>query len=343
MMYLLLSVAGHLTIFQTRTRGAWWTVRPARILLGAVVGTQVVATCICLFGFLVTPLWWGWAALVWGYAPGLVPHHRPDQAPRLSLSRRHEAGRAEAAGRVSRGCAQDGGRDASRRRIDERTTAAPAAERIAMKIEAKDFRVREGDKVNLEKWPTKVDPVYKSKDQYKTLLEEHVAKLGSPAAAPLGFQPARSAADPSGDRRRGQGRRDPPRDVGRQSAGLPRLQFQTTYRRSNSSTISSGEPRATCPSAGGSRSSTDPITRKCSWFACTRTFSSARPSPTRRDTTRRSGASAIARSTISSGISTSTGPASSKSSCICPRRSSASGFSTASTILRRTGNSATRI
>ena len=46
-----------------------------------------------------------------------------------------------------------------------------------MKIEAKDFRVREGDKVNLEKWPTKVDPVYKSKEQYKSLLEEHVAKL----------------------------------------------------------------------------------------------------------------------------------------------------------------------
>jgi H+-transporting ATPase len=68
MMYLLLSVAGHLTIFQTRTRGAWWTVRPARILLLAVVGTQIIATCICLFGFLVTPLWWGWTALVWGYA-----------------------------------------------------------------------------------------------------------------------------------------------------------------------------------------------------------------------------------------------------------------------------------
>jgi H+-transporting ATPase len=68
MMYLLLSVAGHLTIFQTRTRGAWWTVRPARILVLAVVGTQILATGIGLFGFLVTPLWWGWAALVWGYA-----------------------------------------------------------------------------------------------------------------------------------------------------------------------------------------------------------------------------------------------------------------------------------
>ncbi len=68
MMYLMLSVAGHLTIFQTRTRGPWWSIRPARILLLAVVGTQTLATVICVFGFLVTPLWWGWAALVWGYA-----------------------------------------------------------------------------------------------------------------------------------------------------------------------------------------------------------------------------------------------------------------------------------
>jgi len=44
------------------------SIRPARVLVIAVVGTQVLATAICLFGFLVTPLWWGWAALVWGYA-----------------------------------------------------------------------------------------------------------------------------------------------------------------------------------------------------------------------------------------------------------------------------------
>jgi hypothetical protein len=48
-----------------------------------------------------------------------------------------------------------------------------------MKIDCKDFRVREGDKVHLEKWPTKVDPVYKSKEQCETLLEEHVAKLSA--------------------------------------------------------------------------------------------------------------------------------------------------------------------
>ena len=48
-----------------------------------------------------------------------------------------------------------------------------------MKIHSKDFRVREGHEVDLKKWPTKVDPVYKSKEQYKKLLEEHVEQLSS--------------------------------------------------------------------------------------------------------------------------------------------------------------------
>ena len=48
-----------------------------------------------------------------------------------------------------------------------------------MKINSKDFRVREGDKVNLSKWPTIVKPVYKSKKQYQKLLEDHVAQLSS--------------------------------------------------------------------------------------------------------------------------------------------------------------------
>ncbi|MEO6563162.1 MAG: HAD-IC family P-type ATPase, partial [Nitrosospira sp.] len=69
LMYLKLSVAGHLTIFQTRTRGPWWSTRPAWILLGAVLGTQVVATLIAVYGFsLVTPLGWEYAGMVWGYA-----------------------------------------------------------------------------------------------------------------------------------------------------------------------------------------------------------------------------------------------------------------------------------
>jgi len=69
LMYLKLSVAGHLTIFLTRTRGPFWSIRPARILWVAVVGTQAIATCIAIFGLgLVTPLGWYWALLVWGYA-----------------------------------------------------------------------------------------------------------------------------------------------------------------------------------------------------------------------------------------------------------------------------------
>ena len=68
LMYLKLSVAGHLTIFLTRTRGPFWSIRPAKILWGAVLGTQVVATLIAVYGLFMTPLGWGWAGFVWGYA-----------------------------------------------------------------------------------------------------------------------------------------------------------------------------------------------------------------------------------------------------------------------------------
>ena len=68
LMYLKLSVAGHLTIFVTRTRRSFWSIRPAPILLGAVIGTQVVATLIAVYGLFMTPLGWGWALFIWGYA-----------------------------------------------------------------------------------------------------------------------------------------------------------------------------------------------------------------------------------------------------------------------------------
>src|SRR5680860_1274589 len=68
LMYLKLSVAGHLTIFLTRTRGPFWSIRPARALWIAVLSTQVVATLIAVYGLFMTPLGWGWALFVWGYA-----------------------------------------------------------------------------------------------------------------------------------------------------------------------------------------------------------------------------------------------------------------------------------
>jgi H+-transporting ATPase len=58
-----------LTNFQTRTRGPWWSTRPAWILLAAVGGTQAAATLIAVYGFgLVIPLSWKYAGIVWGYA-----------------------------------------------------------------------------------------------------------------------------------------------------------------------------------------------------------------------------------------------------------------------------------
>ena len=50
---------------------------------------------------------------------------------------------------------------------------------MKMKISSKDFRVREGDQVNLRKWSTNVKPMYKSKEQYHKLMGEHVARLSA--------------------------------------------------------------------------------------------------------------------------------------------------------------------
>jgi H+-transporting ATPase len=68
LMYLKLSVAGHLTIFVTRTRGPFWSTRPAPVLLFAVLGTQLVATLIAVYGLFMPPIGWRWALAVWGYA-----------------------------------------------------------------------------------------------------------------------------------------------------------------------------------------------------------------------------------------------------------------------------------
>jgi len=68
LVYLKLSVAGHLTVFVARTRGPFWSVRPARALLLAVVLTQLVATLLAVYGVFMVPIGWGWGLLVWGYS-----------------------------------------------------------------------------------------------------------------------------------------------------------------------------------------------------------------------------------------------------------------------------------
>ena len=68
LMYLKLSVAGHLTIFITRTRRPFWAIRPAAILFWAVLGTQTLATLIAVYGVFMAPIGWRWAGFVWIYA-----------------------------------------------------------------------------------------------------------------------------------------------------------------------------------------------------------------------------------------------------------------------------------
>ncbi len=46
-----------------------------------------------------------------------------------------------------------------------------------MKIHCGEFRVREGETVRLRKWPTRVQPFYKSKKDYQKILADHVEKL----------------------------------------------------------------------------------------------------------------------------------------------------------------------
>jgi H+-transporting ATPase len=67
LVYLNLSIGGHLTLFAARTKGPFWSIKPAPILLAAVVGTQAVATLIAVYGLLMTPLGWTYAGIVWGY------------------------------------------------------------------------------------------------------------------------------------------------------------------------------------------------------------------------------------------------------------------------------------
>lgn len=69
--YLKLSVAGHLTVFVARTKGPFWSVKPAKPLLLAVIVTQLVATLITVYGILLPAMGWDLALLVWGYALSL--------------------------------------------------------------------------------------------------------------------------------------------------------------------------------------------------------------------------------------------------------------------------------
>ncbi len=69
LMYLKLSVAGQTTIFVTRTRGPFWSIRPAPVLLVCRRSARRWWRLSSLStGWFMTPIGWAWALLVWGYA-----------------------------------------------------------------------------------------------------------------------------------------------------------------------------------------------------------------------------------------------------------------------------------
>jgi H+-transporting ATPase len=66
--FLKLAVAGHLTIFVSRTRGPFWSLRPGAALFWSAVVTKILATLVVVFGWYVAPLNWHLALFVWAYA-----------------------------------------------------------------------------------------------------------------------------------------------------------------------------------------------------------------------------------------------------------------------------------
>jgi len=67
LIYLKLSVSGHLLFFAARTRNHFWTVRPATRLFLAIVTTQCIATIITAQGILLPAIGWPMALFVWGF------------------------------------------------------------------------------------------------------------------------------------------------------------------------------------------------------------------------------------------------------------------------------------
>lgn len=67
--FLSLSLAGHLTIFVVRVRGPIWSARPGWALVVGVAAIQVVAALIAIYGLfgLVAPIGWTWALVIWAY------------------------------------------------------------------------------------------------------------------------------------------------------------------------------------------------------------------------------------------------------------------------------------
>ncbi len=69
LLFLKLIIAGHSTLYITRVEGWFWQRPfPAPLLFFATFGTEILGTLIAVYGFLITPIGWEYAAWMWGYA-----------------------------------------------------------------------------------------------------------------------------------------------------------------------------------------------------------------------------------------------------------------------------------
>lgn len=66
--FLKLAIAGHLTIFITRTRSYFWSIKPGSILFWSAIVTKLLATLVAVYGWFITPISWKLAGLVWFYS-----------------------------------------------------------------------------------------------------------------------------------------------------------------------------------------------------------------------------------------------------------------------------------
>ena len=67
--FLKLAVAGHLTIFVTRSeKFVWSKPYPSRLLFWSAVATKLTATLIAGFGIFIASISWNLVLLIWGYA-----------------------------------------------------------------------------------------------------------------------------------------------------------------------------------------------------------------------------------------------------------------------------------
>jgi H+-transporting ATPase len=68
-LFLKLIVAGHSTIYVTRSEGWFWQhPLPSPLLFGATFGTEILGTLIAVYGIFITPIGWTNALWIWLYA-----------------------------------------------------------------------------------------------------------------------------------------------------------------------------------------------------------------------------------------------------------------------------------